>query len=106
LEKLFGVLFSVYRGKPGHNEFVLACLQGAWHRLLGDKLAAVCKPARFDGSTLVIQVIDPQWEDAIRSVGTEIIGKLRSATAGEVAKLTVVSCQSPVVSERNLSTGS
>jgi hypothetical protein len=97
LEKLFGVLFSIYRGKPENNEFVVACLQGAWPKLLGDKLAAVCKPVSFKGSTLVIEVLDRQWEEAVRSVRAEILERLRSATAGEIAKLTVVN-------ERNLST--
>jgi len=91
LEKLFGLLFSIYRGTPKHGEWVVACLQGAWQKLLGDKLAAVCAPASFDGSTLVIEVIDPQWNEAVRSVVPALLEKLRTATAGEVSRVSVVS---------------
>jgi len=96
LEKLFGVLFSIYRGTPRHREWVLACLQGAWPKLIGEKLAAVCKPASFDGSALAIEVLDRQWEDAIRSVRLALLDKLQSATAGEVTRISVVSRQSSV----------
>jgi hypothetical protein len=93
LEKLGGVLFSIYRGTPRHREWVLACLKGAWPKLIGEKLAAVCKPASFDGSALAIEVLDRQWEDAIRSVRPELLQKLRSATAGEVSSIVVGSGQ-------------
>jgi hypothetical protein len=89
LEKLFGVLFSLYRGTPNHGEWVVACLRGAWPKLLGDRLAAVCEPASFDGSTLVVKILDPQWEEAVRSVRPELLKKLRSATAGEVNRIIV-----------------
>ncbi len=97
MEKLFGVLFSLYQGTPRHGEFVVACLQGAWPKLLGDRLATVCEPVSFDGSTLVIEVLDHQWGEAVKSVRPALLEKLRSATAGEVKKI-VVSRQSSVVS--------
>jgi hypothetical protein len=90
LEKLFGVLFSVGRGTPRHGEWVVTCLQGAWPKLIGERLATVCVPASFDGSTLVIEVKDPQWEEAVRSVRPALLDKLRTATAGEVNKIRVV----------------
>jgi hypothetical protein len=90
LEKLFGVLFSVSRGTPRHGEWVVACLQGAWPKLIGERLATVCAPASFDGSTLVIDVKDPQWEEAVRSVRPALLDKLRTATAGAVNKIRVV----------------
>ena len=96
MEKIFGVLFSIYRGTPKHGEWVLACLQGAWPKLIGEKLAAVCKPASFDGSALVIEALDHQWEDAIRSIRPELLKKLKSATAGEVSNIIVGSGQSAV----------
>jgi hypothetical protein len=96
LEKLFGVLFSVYRGTPAHGEFVLTCLQGAWPKLLGDKLASVCRPTSFEGSTLFIEVLDPEWEGPVNSVKTALLDKLRSATAGEITRLVVGSRQSAV----------
>jgi hypothetical protein len=90
LEKLFGVLFSVSRGTPRHGEWVVACLQGAWPKLIGERLATVCVPISFNGSTLVIEVKDHQWEEALRSVRPALLDKLRTATAGEVSKIRVV----------------
>ncbi len=90
MEKLFGLLFSIHSGTPRQGEWVVACLQGAWQKLLGDKLAAVCVPASFDGSTLVIEVSDPQWEEAVRSVRPALLEKLRKATGGQVSRISVV----------------
>ena len=99
MENVFGVLFSVCREMPNRGEWVVNCLQGAWPRLVGDRLAAVCRPVSFDGSTLVIDAVDNQWGEAVRSVGPALLEKLRSATSGEVNRLSVVSGQSAVGSE-------
>jgi hypothetical protein len=93
LEKLFGVLFSIGRGTPKQGEWVTACLQGAWPKLIGDKLAAVCAPASFEGSTLVVEVNDRQWEEIVGSVKPALLEKLQSATAGAVKHIRVVSRQ-------------
>jgi hypothetical protein len=97
LEKLFGVIFSLYKGMPGHGDLVVACLQGAWPKLVGDGLAKMCKPAWFGESTLVIEALDQQLEKAIRSVQPALLEKLRSATGGEVRKI-IVSRRSSVAS--------
>jgi hypothetical protein len=99
VENLFGVLFSVYRGTPKHGEWVVTCLQGAWPKLIGDRLAVVCSPASFDGSTLVIETRDRQWKEAVSSVRPALLEKLRCATAGEVKKIRVVFSQSPAAAE-------
>jgi hypothetical protein len=93
LEKLFGVLFSVCRGTPKQGEWVVACLQGAWPKIIGDRLAAVCAPASFDGSVLVIEAQDRQWEEAVRSVRPALLEKLQSVTAGEVKRIQVIGRQ-------------
>ena len=90
MERLFGVLLSIHHGTPKHGEWVVACLQGAWPKLIGEKLATVCVPVLFDGAILVIEVKDPQWEEALRSVGPALLDKLRNATSGEVNKIKVV----------------
>jgi hypothetical protein len=91
LKPLGSVLFSLHRGTPQHGDWVIACLVGAWPRLLGERLAAACRPARFENSKLVVEVLDNHWEGAIKSIRSELIEKLRTATAGEVKSIAVVS---------------
>jgi hypothetical protein len=90
LEQLCSVLFSLNRGTPRHGEWVIACLAGAWSRLIGDRLAAACRPVRFKNSELTIEVLSINWEEAVKSVKLELIEKLRTATAGEVKSIVVV----------------
>jgi hypothetical protein len=91
VEQLCGVLFSLHRGTPKHGEWVIACLTGAWSRLIGDRLAAACRPVRFKDSALTIEVLDINWVEAVKSVKPELMKKLRTATAGEVKNILVVS---------------
>lgn len=84
---------------PNRGEWVVGCLQGAWPRLLGDRLAAVCRPASFDGSTLVIEAIDDQWRETVKGIGPTLLEKLRAATAGEVSRISIASCHSPLAGE-------
>lgn len=84
LEPLFGVLFSLFRGQPNHGQWVVACLEGAWPKILGDKLAGVCRPVRLENADLLIEICNREWESAVKSVHAELLQKLRSATENEV----------------------
>jgi hypothetical protein len=99
VEPLSSVLFSLNKGKPNHGEWVIACLQGAWPKLLGERLAAVCRPARLDGSDLQIEILDQAWESAVKSVKAALLDKLRAATA-DVVKTLSFSRQSAVGSQQ------
>jgi hypothetical protein len=63
---------------------VLACLEGAWPGLLGDRLAAVCRPALLDNSELVVEILDRDWEEAIKSIQRVLLKKLETVTSGDI----------------------
>jgi len=87
LEPLSRLLFSLYKGQPNHGQWVVVCLEGSWVKILGERLAAVCRPSSFENSELKIEVLDPEWNKAIQSVKPEMLEKLRSATANEVKRI-------------------
>jgi len=89
LEQIFGILLSLYRGTSDSGDWVIGCLAGAWPRLLGDRLAAVCRPAAFRKSELVIELTDKTWEEAVRSIKPELLEKLRTATSGLIQSISV-----------------
>jgi hypothetical protein len=84
MERLFGILCSLYRGTPQHGEWVVECLKGSWPKLVGDKLAVVCRPIALADTILKIEILDDAWEDALRSLKSELQDKLKAMTAGEV----------------------
>jgi hypothetical protein len=87
LEPLFHVLYSLYKGQPTHGQWVVACLEGSWSKLLGERLAAVCRPASFENSELRIEILDQEWNQAMQSVKPVLLEKLRTATANEVKSI-------------------
>jgi hypothetical protein len=89
LKQAFGILFSLYRGTGNNNDWIVACLAEAWPKILGDRLAAVCRPVLFRNSELVIELLDNGWEGAFKSVQPDLLNKLQTATAGEVKFLSV-----------------
>ena len=91
LEQLFSVLFSANRGTPKHGEWMVACLKGVWPKLLGEKLAAVCQPVRFEDSKLTVEITNSEWAEAVKSVRPALLTKLRATTAGEVKTIAIVS---------------
>ncbi|MBN1570394.1 MAG: DUF721 domain-containing protein [Acidobacteria bacterium] len=88
MEPLYGVLFSLFKEKPNYGQWVVACLKGAWPKLLGDRLAAVCSPVHFENANLRIEVCSPEWDQALMSVRETLLDKLRAATANEVRTIT------------------
>ena len=90
MEQLFDVLLSLHRGTPQYGEWVIACLDGAWPKLVGERLAKVCRPARFTGSELAIEMIDNDWTDAVKNLKSMFLEKLQAATSCEIKSIVVV----------------
>lgn len=87
MKPLFPVLFSLCKGQPNQGQWVVACLEGAWPGILGERLAAVCRPVSFEKSNLRIEILDGDWDRAVKSVAPALLEKLRAATASEVKSL-------------------
>ena len=95
MEPVSSILFSLYRGTPQHEEWILACLQGAWGGIVGERLAEVCRPSAIKGSELVVEITDSSWRKALKGVMQEITEKLRSATHGEVKSISLIQSHAP-----------
>lgn len=95
MESLSGVLFSLYRGTPQHGEWVVACLQGAWSGIVGDRIARACRPVSWNDYRLVIQVEDADWKQNLRALEGELLAKVRSASGNEVRELSIKLNNSP-----------
>jgi hypothetical protein len=90
LEQLFSALFSLHRGTPLYGEWVIACLQGAWTSLAGEKLAAACRPVQYSRSELSIEILDKSWADAVKNLKPDLLKKLQAATGYEVKAIKVI----------------
>jgi hypothetical protein len=90
LEQLFSTLFSLHRGTTHYGDWVIACLQGAWLNLVGERLAVACRPIRFENSELTVEILEKSWEDAIKNLKPELLSKLQAATACEFRSIKVV----------------
>ena len=94
MDQLFEVLLSLHKGTPQYGEWVVACLEGAWPRLVGDRLAKACHPVRFSGSELVIEMMDNDWTDAVQHLKPRFLDKLRTAiTSCPIKSIVVVKMQ-------------
>jgi predicted nucleic acid-binding Zn ribbon protein len=95
MESLSSVLFSLYRGTPQHGEWVLACLQGAWSGIVGDRIARVSRPVSWNDYRLVIQVDDADWKQNLSALEGELLARVRSASGNEVRELSIKLNNSP-----------
>jgi len=55
--------------------------------LVGERLAAVCRPSGFSAGRLKIEILDADWGVALRGMEKELSEKLRIATGGEVSRV-------------------
>lgn len=91
MERLSTVLYSLYRGSPGHGPWVVSVLAGAWPALLGEQISRACRPASWDRHCLTVEVVDEDWSESLRSLHSEILRRVREATGGEVLEVRFVS---------------
>lgn len=89
MEQVFGALLALRRGAPDQDEWILSCLAGAWAKLLGDRLAMVCRPIAIAHGRLAIEASDAAWERALRDLQPELEKKLRIATADAVVSVAI-----------------
>jgi len=87
MEPVSTILFTLFRGTPRHGEWMIACLEGAWPWLMGERISRVCRPLRFDRSRLTIEIADAAWVETLRGMKPELLGRLRQATGGEIHEL-------------------
>jgi hypothetical protein len=90
LEPLFSALFSLHRGTPQHGEWVIGCLQAAWGSLVGQRLAAACRPVQYSKSELIVEILDNSWEDAVKNLKPELLNKLRAVTSCKISSIKMV----------------
>jgi hypothetical protein len=90
MESLSNLLYSLYRGTPYHDDWLIACLSGAWQGLLGDKVAQVSRPLKMRSLELIVEVDDAAWLATLSSMSRDLLGRIRSATRGEVQRLSFV----------------
>ena len=90
MEPVSKVLYTLYRGKPIHGRWVVACLEGAWPKLLGERVAQACRPLSWEDYRLVVEVVDPVWTESLESIREDMLERIRTATNDEVRRLTFV----------------
>jgi hypothetical protein len=86
---------------PAHGEWIVACLDGAWPKLVGNRLAEICRPVAFRNSQLEIEILDRDWESAVKSIQLDLLKKLKTATSGEVTALCIKTPRFPGTSQSN-----
>jgi predicted nucleic acid-binding Zn ribbon protein len=93
MDRAFGILFSLQRGTSHHGKWIVECLNGCWAKIVGQKLAAVCRPVHLKDSVLKVEVIDDAWMDTVRSMRLELQHKLYDDTCGEVKEIRIISVE-------------
>jgi hypothetical protein len=83
------VVYSLYRGTPHHSGWIVACLTGAWCGIMGERIAAACRPVSLRGNELVVEVTDGAWFPALSGMKNELLRLIRTATGGAVGQLTL-----------------
>lgn len=87
MEPISKILFTLFRGTPQRGEWMIACLEGAWPGLMGDRISQACRPLRFENACLTIQILDAAWEEALRGMEPELLLRIREATGDEIREL-------------------
>jgi hypothetical protein len=89
MQPISKLVFSLFRGTERHEEWLLSCLQGAWPKIVGARMAKACVPAELHRGRLVIRVVDPAWETALAGMEQEILSRVRASSTDEIRYLSL-----------------
>ena len=70
------------RSLSGVGAQPLASVFTEWPKVVGDTLAAHCRPVSLDGTRLVIAVDEPAWATQVRYLETELIARVAEVVGG------------------------
>jgi hypothetical protein len=56
-------------------------------KLVGDRLAAMCRPVCLKDNELIVEILDPDWVEAVKGVESPLQEKLETVTMGIVKTL-------------------
>jgi predicted nucleic acid-binding Zn ribbon protein len=70
------------RSLSGVGAQPLASVFTEWPKVVGETLAAHCRPLSLDGTRLVIAVDEAAWATQIRYLETELLGRLAEVVEG------------------------
>jgi hypothetical protein len=87
MKPIASVLLRLFRDSPQHPVWVLAYLEGSWESIVGDGIARVCRPRGLDNRNLLIEILDPSWERAFKSMERDMLEKIRQFAANEVTRI-------------------
>ncbi len=87
MESVSNTIYTLYRGTPFHCEWIVACLDGAWNGVLGDRIANTCRPVALRNSDLVVEVMEKAWFPVLSGMKQELLQRIHHATGGEVRQL-------------------
>ncbi len=87
MEPISSILFSLYQGTPQHEEWVLACLQGAWRGLVGKTVSDASRPVLFSGSCVTVEAIDAAWLQALEDMKKLLLDRIKTRTNGQVSEI-------------------
>ena len=87
MKPISSILPRLFRDSPQHSLWILACLEGNWGNIVGDGIARVCRPLALDNRNLVMEILDPSWESAVKSMERDMLEKIRQFAGNEVKRL-------------------
>ena len=70
------------RSLSGVGAQPLASVFTEWPKVVGDTLAAHCRPVSLDGTRLVIAVDEPAWATQVRYLEVELIARVAEVVGG------------------------
>lgn len=89
-DELGGVLRALVEERGWGERLRGASLQAHWADVVGEDLAARCRPARLAGGTLVVVVASPQWATQLRFMTSKIAGRVSAALGSPVEEVRIV----------------
>jgi predicted nucleic acid-binding Zn ribbon protein len=90
------------RSLSGVGAQPLATVFTEWQAVVGDTLAAHCRPLALDGTRLVIGVDEPAWATQVRFLETELLARLAEVvTTAQVRSIEVRVIPSPAAIARS-----
>jgi len=90
MEPISSALYQIYRDTPFRDEWLTACLEGAWRGLMGDKIADFSRPLAVRDAELIVEVSEASWCAVLTDMRAELLRRVRTASQSEIQKMTFV----------------
>ena len=79
MKQISHILDKIFRDPQLRPHFIEGAIATRWPRVVGQPIASVAKPVKYENGVLIVKVVSAPWRNELSMMSQDIIDKLNDS---------------------------